>query len=98
MSTEDKANEISAEAQDHTSTTPPIDPEQSDPDPGAGGPITLFFMLGLVASLVLGWVIFPQLLYSQKEQPVQFNHALHNELVDEGCESCHQPVHCAGHD
>jgi hypothetical protein len=89
MSTEDKANEISAEAQDQTSITPPTDPEQSERDQGTAGPITLFFVLGLVASLVLGWVIFPQLLYSQKEQPVQFNHALHNELVDEGCESCH---------
>lgn len=89
MSTEDKANEVSAEAQDQVSITPPTDPKQSDPDQGAGGPITLFFILGLVASLVLGWVIFPQLLYSQKEQPVQFNHALHNELVDDGCESCH---------
>ncbi len=89
MSTEDKANEISAEAQDQASISPPADPEQTEPDQSAGGPITLFFVLGLVASLVLGWVIFPQLLYSQKEQPVQFNHALHNELVDEGCESCH---------
>lgn len=86
MSTEDKANEVSAEAQDQASITPATDP---DKDQGAAGPITLFFILGLAASLVLGWVIFPELLYSQKEQPVQFNHALHNELVDEGCESCH---------
>ncbi len=56
---------------------------------GAGAAITLFFILGFVASLVVGWVIFPKLLYSQKLQPVEFNHALHNELVDEGCESCH---------
>jgi hypothetical protein len=89
MSTEDKANEISAEAQDPESLTPPTNPQQTAPGKGAGGPITLFFILGLVASLVLGWVIFPQLLYSKKEQPVQFNHVLHNELVDDGCESCH---------
>ena len=89
MSTADKANEISAEAQDQASITPSADPEQTEPNQGAGGPITLFFILGLVASLVLGWVIFHQLRYSQKEQPVQFNHVLHNELVDEGCESCH---------
>ena len=56
---------------------------------GAGAAITLFFILGFVASLIVGWVIFPKLLYSQKLQPVEFNHALHNELVDEGCESCH---------
>ena len=89
MSTEDKAKEVSAEAQDQESKTPPTDPEHIEPGQGAGGPITLFFILGLVASLVLGWVIFPQLLYSQKEQPVQFNHVLHNELVEDGCESCH---------
>jgi hypothetical protein len=89
MSTEDKAKEVSAEAQDHESNTPPTDPERIESGQGAGGPITLFFILGLVASLVLGWVIFPQLLYSQKEQPVQFNHVLHNELVEDGCESCH---------
>jgi len=56
---------------------------------GAGGTITLFFIIGLVASLVLGWVIFPQLLYSKKKQPIDFNHVLHNELVEESCESCH---------
>ncbi|MFZ0133209.1 MAG: menaquinone reductase multiheme cytochrome c subunit QrcA [Desulfobacterales bacterium] len=56
---------------------------------GSGASIILFFIVGLVASLVVGWVIFPKLLYSQKEQPVAFNHALHNELVDAGCESCH---------
>ena len=56
---------------------------------GAGGPIILFFILGLIASLLLGWVAFPPLLYSQKKQPVDFNHALHNGLVDNGCESCH---------
>ena len=85
MSTEDKANEVSAEAQDRESGTP----EQTESGQGAGGPITLFFVLGLVASLVLGWVIFPQLLYSRKQQPVQFNHLLHNEEVDDSCESCH---------
>ena len=54
-----------------------------------GGPIILFFMIGCVLSLVVGWVIFPKLLYSQKEQPIDFNHVMHMELVDEGCESCH---------
>jgi hypothetical protein len=63
---------------------------------GAGGEgdgslaaIILFFIVGFVASLIVGWVIFPKLLYSQKQQPVAYNHALHNEMVDEGCESCH---------
>ena len=89
MSTEDKANEISSEAQDQGPTPPLTDPATPKPGDGAGGTITLFFIIGLVASLVLGWVIFPQLLYSKKKQPVDFNHALHNELVEESCESCH---------
>jgi len=55
---------------------------------GAAGPIILFFILGLAASLVLGWVIFPKLLYSQKKQPIDFNHVLHVGEMD-GCESCH---------
>ena len=89
MSTEDKANEVSAQAQDQDPITHPTDLQLTEPGKGAGGPIILFFILGLVASLVLGWVIFPQLLYSEKAQPIQFNHLLHNEMVDEGCESCH---------
>jgi hypothetical protein len=56
---------------------------------GAGGFAILFFLLGLVASLIVGWVAFPKLLYSQKNQPIDFNHELHIGLVDEGCESCH---------
>ncbi|MGA6927641.1 MAG: menaquinone reductase multiheme cytochrome c subunit QrcA, partial [Desulfosarcina sp.] len=31
----------------------------------------------------------PKALYSQKQQPFNFNHALHVGEVDEGCESCH---------
>ncbi|GBC64001.1 cytochrome C [Desulfonema ishimotonii] len=54
-----------------------------------GGFTMLFFIIGLVVSLIFGWVVFPELLYSQKKQPFDFNHALHSELVDEGCESCH---------
>jgi hypothetical protein len=63
--------------------------EQGEKEGGAGGPIILFFILGLVASLLVGWVAFPALLYSHKKQPIDFNHALHNTLVDNGCESCH---------
>ena len=58
-------------------------------DTGAGGLIILFFIIGFAGSMVLGWVIFPKLLYSQKEQPFNFSHALHVEEVDDGCQSCH---------
>jgi hypothetical protein len=54
-----------------------------------GGPcILLFFLIGLALSLIVGWVVFPKVLYSQKSQPFDFNHVLHLEQVD-GCESCH---------
>ena len=56
---------------------------------GSGGFIILFFIIGFAASMVLGWVIFPKLLYSQKQQPLDFDHALHVEQVDDGCQSCH---------
>jgi len=91
MSTDEKAKEVSADSGDQEPIKPPSGNEatgQTDED-GATGPIILFFIVGLIASLIVGWVIFPQLLYSQKRQPVEFNHALHNEEVDDECESCH---------
>ena len=57
---------------------------------GAGGFIILFFIMVLQPpAWRSGWVIFPKLLYSQKRQPLNFNHALHVEEVGEGCEGCH---------
>jgi hypothetical protein len=56
---------------------------------GSGGTIILFFILGLFASLIIGWIIFPNLLYSKKKQPIDFNHAFHITQVENGCESCH---------
>ena len=89
MTTEEPAHAASAKDQQSTTPPPEISPSTATDDSGSGGPIILFFILGLAASLIVGWVVFPQLLYSQKEQPVDFNHALHNELVEDGCESCH---------
>jgi len=90
MSTDEKANEVSAEAADPQPTTPSSKTPKSvsHTENGAGIPIVLFFALGLIASLIVGWVIFPQVLYSQKKQPVDFNHVLHQEEVD-NCEGCH---------
>ena len=89
MSTDEKQN-IAAESDVNPDHLPESDSDDKLKEgDGAGGAITLFFILGLVASLVVGWVIFPKLLYSQKKQPVDFNHALHMELVDDGCQSCH---------
>lgn len=44
-------------------------------------------MLGFIGAMVMGWIVFPNLLYSQKAQPVNFSHAAHQ---DNDCESCHK--------
>lgn len=59
----------------------------------------IFFAVGAVGSLIIGWIIFPMVLYSGQPQPMNFNHALHlnPEIVDgiegdteaEKCEYCH---------
>ncbi len=62
---------------------------QGEKKDGAGGPIILFFILGLLCSLVVGWIFVPESFYYTKAQPIDFSHAVHNELVDNGCQSCH---------
>ena len=89
MGTNEKTNEVSTETTEHAPITPSDGMQTDEQDAGAGGPIILFFIFGLVVSLVIGWVVFPKLLYSSKKQPFNFNHALHTGEVDEGCESCH---------
>jgi hypothetical protein len=92
MGTNDKANAVSTETTDREPISPSTETSASEQDNGAGGPIILFFISGLIVSLIIGWVVFPKLLYSQKKQPVEFNHALHNELddlVEKGCDNCH---------
>ncbi len=63
-------------------------PDASPHAPGGGAYILLFFIAGVALSMVLGWAVFPKLLYSHKNQPFNFNHKLHLEQVD-GCVSCH---------
>ena len=62
---------------------------QNGNDSQGPGFIILFFIIGMALSLMTGWLLFPKLLYSQKKQPFDFNHAIHNNLVDNGCQSCH---------
>jgi hypothetical protein len=102
-SADEKANEVSQEATSEKKlpTSPETDEPVSDaattesekkvkePESKFVGPVILFFLLGFAASLVVGWVIFPKLLYSRKKQPIDFNHVIHNESVAAGCESCH---------
>lgn len=56
---------------------------------GGGAYLLLFFIIGLALSMVVGWAVFPKLLYSKKNQPFDFSHKMHMELVDNGCQSCH---------
>jgi len=63
--------------------------EQTSTTHGTGGFIILFFLIGFIGSLFVGWAVFPKLLYSQKDQPFVFNHALHLDEVDDECNSCH---------
>ncbi len=72
--------------QPEKSETPAATPGTESSD---GAVVILFFIFGLAASMVLGWVIFPTLLYSKKKQPVDFNHTLHVAEVENGCQSCH---------
>jgi len=83
--TEEHAKEVPTEITDEKETAPETKKESEI------GYIILFFFVGLIASLLVGWIIFPKLLYSQKNQPFDFNHALHMAEVDpdEGCRSCH---------
>ncbi len=46
----------------------------------------LFFFAGLIVALIVGWVVFPKVLYSEKTQPINFSHAAHQ---DSACEDCH---------
>ena len=47
------------------------------------------FFIGLIAAMIVGWGIWPTLLYSEKFQPIQFNHAIHADNAGMSCEDCH---------
>lgn len=59
----------------------------------------VFFLVGFLGALFVGWGVFPMLLYSKQPQPMNFNHALHMDpdKVDgiegktpvEKCQFCH---------
>ncbi len=89
MSTVDDKAQESADAASETAEASSSESGKQGEGGGGAGPVILFFIVGLVASLIVGWVVFPKLLYSQKHQPINFNHKLHDAEVAEGCESCH---------
>lgn len=47
------------------------------------------FILGLVVALTFGWWIFPNIIYSEKQQPVGFKHSTHVEDQGLACSDCH---------
>lgn len=51
----------------------------------------IFLLSGLIGALIVGWIVFPALLYSKKNQPMNFNHVSHGAESDVGleCEECH---------
>jgi hypothetical protein len=88
---DEQANAASADAgagDEEIEKSSPGSPKDEGKEESGGG-ILAFFIIGFVVSLVIGWVVYPRLLYSDKKQPIDFNHAVHNEEVDDGCESCH---------
>lgn len=90
MSTVDgKAQEAAQDAAGKAAEASLPESAKQGRDSGGAGPVVLSFIVGLVASLIVGWVLFPKLLYSQKKQPIDFNHKLHVGQVENGCESCH---------
>ena len=48
----------------------------------------IFFISAFVVCFLSSTLLFPKLLYSKKEQPFNFNHALHVEEAGD-CEACH---------
>lgn len=56
----------------------------SEPKARAAG--WVIFFSGFIIALIVGWVVFPNILFSQKAQPIKFSHVAHQ---DSGCEDCH---------
>jgi len=89
-SLDEKDNAVPADSNAQTSLPNDTSKDKMDEKENeTSGFIIFFFIIGLVASLIAGWVIFPKLLYSKKDQPINFNHLLHMAEVDDGCQSCH---------
>ena len=38
-----------------------------------------YFLAGLVPALIVGWILFPLVLYSAQPQPINFSHAVHTD-------------------
>jgi menaquinone reductase, multiheme cytochrome c subunit len=49
-----------------------------------------FLVGGFILALLIGWFVFPRLLYSSEQQPLQFSHKVHaGEQAGIPCADCH---------
>lgn len=48
-----------------------------------------FFLIGFIGMLLFGWFAFPPLMYRTYEQPIQFSHVTHTDLIGYTCNDCH---------
>ncbi|MCK4388917.1 MAG: cytochrome c3 family protein [Desulfobacterales bacterium] len=88
MSTTEEKEKTVAEGEQETAEHAAA-PEQLEPVTWRFLIPIVLFGVGFVVSLFIGWVIFPKIIYCEKHQPIDFSHSVHQEAVDEGCESCH---------
>jgi len=49
----------------------------------------IFFGAGFILMFLVGWLVFPELLYSKKNQPIDFSHRVHIEEAGMDCSDCH---------
>lgn len=47
------------------------------------------FIIGFLATCILGWAVIPGLFFTKVEQPLRFSHAIHVEDQGLDCDSCH---------
>ncbi|HMD72115.1 MAG TPA: menaquinone reductase multiheme cytochrome c subunit QrcA [Bryobacteraceae bacterium] len=48
-------------------------------------------LAGVLASLCVGWIGFPRVIYSSRPQPVAFSHPVHAQKAGMLCVDCHAP-------
>jgi hypothetical protein len=56
---------------------------------------SIYFLGGFAGSLIIGWILFPMVLYSSEKQPVNFSHLLHlDPEIAEGIEGSTELERC----
>lgn len=63
--------------------------QQNGPEKSSALASSAPLILGLVVALSFGWWIFPDLMFSEKQQPVAFSHKVHVEDQAMECAQCH---------